>query len=256
MSKPRLPEGSDAGSAVRARDYLPQDRMFLFWLQDPAAPVLVGSLDLSPRLRGGVFQYAEHWLRAGYSLSPDLPLRPGEFLSEPDHLPGAIDDARPDRWGERVIRHIEAPRRLSILEYLFFAGDDRFGALGVSLDPGHYRPCAGGPLPHVGEVPAIYELAPAFDMLPMCRNLGYQQMGVGEKGSESSLENAMSAHRAFRLSSQQAQAEISAVARVVDGWRAHFERAGVRARDIELLSASIDRHFLAEQRKWALRLGD
>jgi hypothetical protein len=49
--------------------------------------------------------------------------------------------------------------------------------------------------------------------------------------------------------------EISAVARMVDGWRMHFERVGVGARDIESLSASIDRHFLADQRKWAVRLG-
>ena len=44
MSKTRPPEGADAGSAVRARDYIPRDRMFLFWLRDPAAPVLVGAL--------------------------------------------------------------------------------------------------------------------------------------------------------------------------------------------------------------------
>lgn len=48
------------------------------------------------------------------------------------HRPGAIDDARPDRWGERIIRHIDWPARLSILEMLLFAGDDHFGALGVS----------------------------------------------------------------------------------------------------------------------------
>jgi serine/threonine-protein kinase HipA len=101
---------------------------------------------------------------------------------------------------------------------------------------------------------AAPRLAPAFDMLPMCQNRGYQQIGVRVKGSESSLENAMSAHRAFRLSKPQAQAEISAVARMVDGWRMHFERVGVGARDIELLSANIDRHFLADQRKWAVRL--
>jgi serine/threonine-protein kinase HipA len=49
-----------------------------------------------------------------------------------------VDDARPDRWGERVIRNLYKPARLSVLEYLYFAGDNRFGALGVSLDPTHY----------------------------------------------------------------------------------------------------------------------
>ncbi|ABM34169.1 hypothetical protein Aave_3618 [Paracidovorax citrulli AAC00-1] len=55
-------------------------------------------------------------------LSEDLPI-----------LPGAIVDARPDRWGERVIRHIDRPARLSILEMLPFAGDDRLGGAGVTV---------------------------------------------------------------------------------------------------------------------------
>ncbi len=59
--------------------------------------------------------------------------------------PGAIDDARPDRWGERIIRHIDRPARLSILEMLLFAGDDRFGALGVSISATAYIPRALGP---------------------------------------------------------------------------------------------------------------
>ena len=104
-----MPVTAPAGDIVSSRDYAPQDRMFVFWLQNPAVPVLVGTLDHSPRLHGGVFRYADHWLRDGFSLSPDLPLKPGEFLPEPDHLPGAIDDARPDRWGERLIRPIDTP---------------------------------------------------------------------------------------------------------------------------------------------------
>ena len=416
--------------AVNARDYVPQDRLFVFWLHNPAAPRLVGTLDLSPRLKGGVFQYAGDWIKNGLSLSPDLPLQTGEFFPEAEHLPGVIDDARPDRWGERVIRHIDAPKRLSILEYLFFAGDDRFGALGISLDAQRYVPCHRGPAPQLSDVSAIYELvqaiengqkvderlarlirpgatlggakpkalvnidghthivkfperdeafdvglvehatmtlartaellpantrpiplgnrkghavavtrfdrrwvgkdtpamrhhamslrtamravgndfsypnlaqylrryapaaeaqamertlfkrmvfnilmdntddheknhalvcseggspglAPAFDVLPSCQNLGYQQIGVGERGAESTLENAMSAHKAFRLSADQARSAMQEVAHVVDGWRLHFESVGVSARDIEVISASIDRPFLLEQRHWA-----
>jgi len=405
--------------------------MFLFCLRDPALPALVGTLDLSPRLQGAVFQYDDLWLRSGFSLSPDLPLRRGEFFPEPGHLPGAIDDARPDRWGERVIRQIDAPRRLSVLEYLFFAGDERFGALGVSLVPDSYQPSARGPEPHLGEVHALYDvvraielgqvvdeslhrlirpgatlggakpkalvdigghthivkfpergdtfdaglvehatmtlahragldpaptrpialganhghaiavrrfdrevrdggparrlhamslrsalratgsaysypefalhlrryapvqeapamectvfrrmvfnilidntddheqnhalvfvdparprLAPAFDMLPTCQNLGYQQIGVGAQGAVSSLENALGAHKAFRLTHRQATDEICAVAQVVDGWRRHFEQVGVSASDIERIAGSIDRPFLRDQRQWALR---
>jgi serine/threonine-protein kinase HipA len=417
-------------NAVEARDYVPQDRLFVFWLHNPAEPRLVGTLDLSPRLKGGVFQYADAWIKDGYSLSPDLPLQTGEFFPEAEHLPGALDDARPDRWGERVIRHIDAPKRLSIFEYLFFAGDDRFGALGISLEAQRYVPCDRGPAPHLSDVSAIYELvqaiengqkvdehlarlirpgatlggakpkalvnidgrthivkfperdeaidvglvehatmtlanvahlvpagtrtislgqgkghaiavqrfdrqwvgqgaaatrhhamslrtalravgsdfsyanlaqylrryapaaeaqamertlfkrmvfnilmdntddheknhalvfsegelprlAPAFDVLPSCQNLGYQQIGVGERGAESTLENAMSAHKAFRLSAAQARSAAREVANVVDNWRLHFESLGVTARDIEMLSASIDRPFLMEQRRWA-----
>ena len=61
----------------------------------------------------------------------------------------------------------------------------------------------------------------------------------------------MSAHKAFRLSAAQARSAAREVANVVDNWRPHFESLGVTARDIEMLSASIDRPFLMEQRRWA-----
>lgn len=47
---------------------------------------------------------------------------------------GSIDDARPDRWRERVTRKFERTPRLSLLEYLLCAGGGRYGALGVSLE--------------------------------------------------------------------------------------------------------------------------
>ena len=100
--------------------------------------------------------------------------------------------------------------------------------------------------------PGVPRLAPAFDMLPACQNLGHQQIVVGGKGAGSSLDNALSSHKAFRLSNRQAMAEIKAVAQVVDGWQAHCRRPGVGDRDIELLHASIDRHFLRDQRHWAM----
>jgi serine/threonine-protein kinase HipA len=54
-----------------------------------------------------------------------------------------VDDARPDRWGEKVIRFLDKPGRLSLMEYLYYAGDDRFGALGVSRSSTSYIPRAG-----------------------------------------------------------------------------------------------------------------
>jgi serine/threonine-protein kinase HipA len=71
---------------------------------------------------------------------------------------GAADDARPDRWGERVIRFIDRPPRLSLLEFLYFAGDDRFGALGVSTSAEKYLPRKLGPLPTLNDAERIQEL--------------------------------------------------------------------------------------------------
>ena len=68
-----------------------------------------------------------------------LPRPAGGGVERLDAAAGAVNDARPDRWGERVIRHIFKPVRLSLLEYLYFAGHDRFGALGVSLHESHYN---------------------------------------------------------------------------------------------------------------------
>lgn len=144
-------------------DYVVRDRLALWWLADPARPRLVGTLHFvrrSARQPGGVgLEYADGWLADGIALSEDLPLKRGLFLpSEEDAAAGAVDDARPDRWGERVIRLIDRPPRLSTLEYLFFAGDDRFGALGVSDSDSTYSPRRHGPLPVLADVPAMHEL--------------------------------------------------------------------------------------------------
>lgn len=69
-----------------------------------------------------------------------------------------MDDARPDHWGERVIRFLDKPARLSVLDYLFFAGDERFGALGVSLSGSQYVPRAIGALPRIEDVREIAPL--------------------------------------------------------------------------------------------------
>ena len=72
-------------------------------------------------------------------------------------MPG-VDDARPDRWGERVIRWLDQPARLAVLDYLFHAGDDRFGALGVSRSPDQYQPHARAALPHLGDLDELHRL--------------------------------------------------------------------------------------------------
>ncbi len=145
----------------RARDpgYRVTDRLYLWLLTDPGRPVLVGDLELVRTLRGVSLRYDEAWLARGFALSEDLPLVPGEHLPrERDSAAGAVEDARPDRWGERVIRFLDKPPRLSLLELLYFAGDDRFGALGVSTSREAYSPRRMGPLPALGDVAVIQEL--------------------------------------------------------------------------------------------------
>jgi serine/threonine-protein kinase HipA len=118
--------------------YSPVSEMSLWWL-GLTAPQLIGQLVLAENNRKVGFAYADEWLQNGFALSDDLPLSNDLYLpKELDAAAGAVNDARPDRWGERVIRHIFKPARLSLLEYLYFAGHDRFGALGVSLHETRY----------------------------------------------------------------------------------------------------------------------
>lgn len=140
--------------------YQPQDTLHLWWLADPAHPKPVGTLRLVLSNQSVGFQYADAWLKAdGIALSEDLPLRPDLFVpAHKGEVVGAIDDARPDRWGERVIKRFEKTPRLSLLEYLLFAGDDRHGALGVSLQPDAYVPWPGAPLPSLADLDEMAQL--------------------------------------------------------------------------------------------------
>jgi serine/threonine-protein kinase HipA len=140
-------------------DYRPADQLYLWLLTVPADPVPIGELNLVRTNRGVSLRYADAWLERGFALSEDLPLVDEEFLPhDKETAAGAVDDARPDRWGERLIRFLDKPPRLSLLEYLYFAGDDRFGALGVSTSATEYRPRRFGPLPALGDAVRIQEL--------------------------------------------------------------------------------------------------
>ena len=400
------------------------DTLFLWYLGDPGAPVLVGELHLVMGRRGVSLRYAPGWVAGGFALSEDLPLTDLEHLpKEKDIAAGAVDDARPDRWGERVIRLLDRPPRLSLLEYLYYAGDDRFGALGVSTAADRYLPREIGPLPRLCDVDAVHEvvqrvladepvdekrrrliapgvtmggarpkallhmdgadwvlkfaeaerpeeallehatmtlasragitvaetrlvplargtalairrfdraqgrrlhalsanvalkaagrelaypalalllrrrgpielhraqmhelfrrllfnilvdntddheknhvllvtpdqhylLSPAFDLLPMASSLGYQAMVVGDRGAESTIENAMSAAAQYWLTPKGALAEALRVAQAVDRWREHFTAQGLAAAAIDRLGAHIDGSLLLEQRRALLR---
>jgi len=132
------------------------DALFLWYLGDPSTPRLVGDLHLVSAGKGVSLTYAPAWLHQGFALSEDLPLVDIEHMPRGKEVAaGAVDDARPDRWGERVIQYIDRPRRLSLMEYLYYAGDDRFGALGVSTSSAEYRPRPGGPLPRLADAQAL-----------------------------------------------------------------------------------------------------
>ena len=139
--------------AITPRAYIPQDQLYVWALLNPAAPTLVGEVSLSRLVADcATFSYAPGWWNL--PLSEDLPMVAGQTFSagEKNTAPGALDDARPDRWGERIIRHIDRPARLSILEMLLFAGDDRFGALGISISAEQYIPRHLGPYPQLADV--------------------------------------------------------------------------------------------------------
>jgi serine/threonine-protein kinase HipA len=141
---------------VNPRTYVPQDKLYVWALVNPARPTVVGELGLSQLVSDcATFVYSPEWWN--FPLSEDLPIIEGQLFSAGvrNSAPGAIDDARPDRWGERIIRHVDRPARLSILEMLLFAGDDRFGALGVSVSAQHYTPRYVGPYPTVTDLAAL-----------------------------------------------------------------------------------------------------
>ena len=139
--------------------YQPGDALYLWWLGHPGTPVPIGELRMARQTKGVSLRYGEAWLQSGFPLSEDLPLDRREFFPvEKETAAGAVDDARPDRWGERVIRFLDKPPRLSVLDFLIYAGDERFGALGVSVSPDVYLARGTGPLPQLADAQEIEEL--------------------------------------------------------------------------------------------------
>lgn len=144
------------GAGINSSTYVPQNQLYVWALVNPVQPVLVGELGLSALVADcATFRYDSQWWH--FPLSEDLPLLHGQVFTagERGSAPGALDDARPDRWGERVICHIDRPARLSILEKLLFAGDDRFGAWGISTSAKAYIPRRLGPYPLLSDLIAL-----------------------------------------------------------------------------------------------------
>ncbi len=124
------------------------------------------------------------------------------------------------RRGERMIRIFDRPVRLSLMEYLYFAGDDRFGALGVSLSLQTYHPHVTGPLPQLPDLGSIEDsITEIFSGAPV----NDQWMRLVKPGA------SMGGARPKAL--------------------IELAEAGVSGSDLTQLAAQIDRPFLREQRR-------
>lgn len=161
------------------------DDLSLWYLGDPATPRCVGALKLVSAGKGVSLHYGKEWLDHGFALSEDLPLvdiehmPPGRLAADAQRAVGAVDDARPDRWGEKVIRFVDKPRRLSLMEYLYYAGDDRFGALGVCTSSSTYSPRAASPLPRLEQAQHLSEVAAKIEASEPITTLEAQMIGGG-----------------------------------------------------------------------------
>lgn len=138
-------------------------KLYAWMLAGPAPPRLIGQLN---RLQNGdvSLTYCAAWIDSGFVLSADLPLSPNEY--RPRHrrhrqtaAPGALDDARPDGWGEKVIRALYRPHGHHLFDLLYLTGDERFGALGVSASETVYTPFHSGPLPRLEDAQHISDVA-------------------------------------------------------------------------------------------------
>jgi serine/threonine-protein kinase HipA len=156
------------------------DELYLWFLANPASPQLVGELRLMAVGKGVSLTYSASWLATGFALSEDLPLIGIEHLPRAKAVAvGAVDDARPDRWGERVIQYIDKPKRLSLMEYLYYAGDDRFGALGVSTSKTSYEPSRNGPLPRLQDAQTLSEVVAKVNAKETINALERQMLAAG-----------------------------------------------------------------------------
>lgn len=84
------------------------------------------------------FQYAEAWVKGGFSISPlYLPLTDKVYVSKSDHFSGLFGvfyDSLPNGWGELLVRRMLAKKginfdKLNALTRLSLIGDDGLGAL-------------------------------------------------------------------------------------------------------------------------------
>jgi serine/threonine-protein kinase HipA len=141
--------------------------------------VLVGILQVTPTSGSELssFTYAPGWLEHpdGYALEPRLPLSAGTQSFGP--LLGALRDASPDAWGERLLDHtwtVDAPRHPPLIRALVAVHDrHRQGALRLRW-PGEQNAFIGEAAVSAGleDLPAL--LAAADAVAPVERGTGWR----------------------------------------------------------------------------------
>ena len=100
-----------------------------------------------PHQHGGTLEYEKEWIQlpGAYAISPALPLHGGKqpLVSDRGHLPTALSDSAPDRWGRMLIQKQFARQGEQPTEVDYLLGVDdrlRLGALrfevnGVTQSP-------------------------------------------------------------------------------------------------------------------------
>jgi serine/threonine-protein kinase HipA len=77
-----------------------------------------------------------------------------------------------------------------------------------------------------------WKLAPAYDLQPQLQGIGYQQLVVGSRAHEPSIENALSDAGRFMLTGAEANDEVERMLEVLSRWPEKFRQEGVSERDI------------------------
>jgi serine/threonine-protein kinase HipA len=112
------------------------------WLPGATAPVVCARLLEDDGVIRFVYGRSYRERANAIVLDPNGPVLSAEPIVArvPEHLPGPIVDAAPDRWGRRVIEYRLAKARLSEIDYLLAGGGDRIGALHFQASPDRYQP--------------------------------------------------------------------------------------------------------------------
>ncbi len=123
----------------------PQQAFVWVWLPGAGDPVVAGRLDAAGPIVS--FTYGRSYLAREDAIAlylPELPLGRGPISPLVGDVAGAVADAAPDAWGQRVILNRRVGRNagdtvdLSLLTYLLESGSDRIGALDFQASATEY----------------------------------------------------------------------------------------------------------------------